>query len=271
MLIKNVVNMKKLRLLFSLFVIVNSYSSAYAFAEAGKPDLAETDFNKTFVGTINNKIDVVFSLKNKNGKLTGFYYYNKIGVEINLTGSINHSDVVLYELDYQNVKRAKITCQLLKNNFFGKWEDLSTGKLLPIQLKETNQSIPALPKTLIGNYKLAKEEGCNLTIEISKSKGAYYYHFKSTKRTLKGKVTFSRSLNEKVVYLNLNGIEWAENSGDISKEGPDDGKQIGYLPTIVEGLLSDNEIIIQNYGNAMNSYTKLGECSDEKYIHLKKY
>lgn len=264
--------MKKLRLLFSLFVIVSFYSSAHAFANVDEPDLPEVNFNKTFVGTINNKIDVVFSLKNKNGQLTGFYYYNKIGVEINLIGNINQGNVVLYELDYQNSKRAKITYRLLKNTFFGKWEDLSTGKILPLQLKETNQNIPGLPKSLIGSYKLAKEEGCNLTIEISKSKGAYYYHFKSTKRTLKGKVTFSRSLIEKVIYINLNGIEWAENSGDISKEGPDDeGKEIGSLPTIVEGLLSDNEIIIQNYGNAMNSYTKLGECSNEKYIHLKKY
>jgi hypothetical protein len=264
--------MNKLRLLFLLLVIVNSYSSTYAFAEADEPGLPENDFNRTFVGTINNKIDVVFSLKNKNGQLTGFYYYNKIGVEINLIGNINHGNVVLYELDYQNIKRAKITCQLLKNTFFGKWEDLSTGKLLPVQLKQTNQSIPLLPKTLIGTYRLAKEEGCNLTIEISKSKGGYYYHFKSTKRTLKGKVTFSRSLNEKVVYINLNGIEWAGYRGDISRLDPEDeGQKIENLPTTVEGLLSDNEIIIQNYGNAMNSYTKLGECSDEKYIHLKKY
>lgn len=264
--------MKKLCLLFSLLVIVISCSSAYAFANVDETGLVETDFNRTFVGTINNKTDVVFSLKNKNGQLKGFYYYNKIGVEINLIGNINQGNVVLYELDYQNSKRAKITCKLLKNTFFGKWEDLSTGKTLPLQLKETNQSVPGLPKSLIGSYKLAKEEGCNLTIGISKSKGAYYYHFKSTKRTLKGKVTFSRNLNEKVVYIHLNGIEWAENSGDISKEGPDDeGKEIGDLPTTVDGLLSDNEIIIQNYGNAMNSYTKLGECSDEKYIHLKKY
>lgn len=248
--------------LFFLFVIVIVAFSNLEKASASmcKTRSIESDFNKTFVGTINQKIDVVFSLKSINGKITGFYYYNKIGVEISLTGEVNNGNVVLYELDYQSIKRAKITGQLLKNTFYGKWEDLSTRKSFPIQLQISNKSIPPLPDTLIGIYKFANGSSCHLTIEISKSKGLYYYHFKSPVRALQGKVTFSRSLDENLVYINFNRIEWEENGGDIPKS----------LPTSVGGLLSDNEITIQNYGNAMNSYVKLGECSDEKYIQLKK-
>lgn len=257
-------------ILFFLLITISFNNFEKALAGVKHPALV--DFNKTFIGTLNNKIDVVFSLKNTNGKITGFYYYGKIGVEIKLTGSITDGNVLLYELDYQNIKKAKITGQVLKSIFSGQWEDLSTRKHFPIQLKETSKSIPPLPRAIAGTYKLNKETGCNLTIEISKSKGAYSYHFKSRTRTLKGKVTFIRSLEEKVVYINFNGIEWEDNRGDISRDGPDDEpKETEYLPTSVEGLLSDDEIIIQNYGNAMNSYTKLGECSDEKYIHLKKY
>ena len=39
------------------------------------------------------------------------------------------------------------------------------------------------------------------------------------------------------------------------------------LPQEISGELNENEIIIQNYGNAMNYYMKLGEC-DVKYLYL---
>lgn len=257
--------MKKL---FFLLVMMNFLIFDQAFASVEKDILAETDFNKTFVGTINNKINVVFSLKNTNGKITGFYYYDQIGVEINLTGTINNGNVVLYELDYQNIKKAKIIAQFLGNTFSGMWFDLSTKRSFPIQLKEINKSIPSLPKTLIGTYKSDSETPCVLTMKISKSKGEYYYHFKSTIRTLTGKVTFSRSLEENLLYISFNGIEWEDYSAEV---GPDDEpKETKYLPTVVDGLLSDNQIVIQNYGNSMNAYTKLAECGDVKYIYLKK-
>lgn len=257
--------MKKL---FFLFVMMNFLIFDQAFAGVEKKILVETDFDKTFVGTIDNKINVVFSLKNTNGIITGFYYYGKIGVEINLTGTINNGNVVLYELDYQNIKKAKITAQFLEDTFSGMWADLSTKRSFPIQLKEINKRIPSLPKLLIGTYKPDSETPCVLTIKISKSKGEYYYHFKSTIRTLTGKVTFNRSLEENLVYISFNGIEWEDYSGEV---GSDDGpKETEYLPIVVDGLLSDDKIVIQNYGNAMNAYTKLAECSDVKYIYLKK-
>lgn len=39
------------------------------------------------------------------------------------------------------------------------------------------------------------------------------------------------------------------------------------LPQDIVGVLYENEITIQNYGNAMNYYVQLGAC-DVKYIHL---
>lgn len=258
--------------LFFLIAMISFLNVEAALAILGKTILTETDFNRNFVGTINHKIDVVFSLKSKDGKINGFYYYNKIGVEILLTGSINNDgNVVLFELDDHNVKKAKITGQVLKNSFSGTWEDLSTKKTFPIQSQETPKSIPSLPNSLIGTYKFAGESNCRLTIQISKSKGSYYYNYKSTVRTLKGKVTFSRSLDENLVYINFNGIQWEENKGKISDDDLDaEPTETTNLPTYVSGLLSDNEINIQNYGNAINYYVKLGECSDEKFIQLEK-
>lgn len=229
------------------------------------------DFSKTFVGHFNNKIAVTFCLKNTNGKLSGFYYYNKVGIDIKLSGTVEKNVFVFYEFDFQNNKTAKITCVLNGNQLNGQWEQLSTKKTLPILLTKSNKTIPALPVGLLGTYKFSIPSGCKITLTINRLKGNFYYHMITTERNLKGKVTFSRSLDEKLNYINFHGIEWAESSGDVS-EGPDDDDRKPKQPTpaIVEGLLDDNEIIIQNYGNAMNYYTKLGECTDEKYIHLRK-
>lgn len=256
--------------LFFLVAFISILNVGKASDRIAKNSSTEVDFNKNFVGTINHKIDVVFSLKSINGKITGFYYYNKIGVEIKLTGTINNGELLLYELDDQNIKKAKITGKLLKNTLLGSWEDLSTKKNFPIQLQGSHKSIPSLPKNLVGTYTFDTESGCPLTIKISKINGGYVYHFKTAVRTLKGKVTFSRSLDEKLVYINFNGIEWEDNTGAINDDDLGvETKETMNLPTSVGGLLSEGEITIQNSGNSMNAYLKIGECS-EKYIQLKR-
>lgn len=228
------------------------------------------NFDSNYIGQLGRKTDVVFNLKHSNGKLSGFYYYEKIGIEIKLIGEISNGLAVIYELDYQNVKQAKITGKLTQNGFNGKWQSLSSKKVFPIQLKSASKPIPVLPNNLLGNYKVEEQNQCALSINITKNKGEYRYQFKSTTRTLNGKVTFSRSLDENLVYINFHGIEWDEDSGDVTKD--DDGESSSgndNLPTVVQGLLSDGEIAIQNTGNAMNRYVKIGECN-LKYIHLKK-
>lgn len=225
------------------------------------------NFNNVYTGTLNNKNEVVFSLKNTGGKLSGFYYYNKIGVEISLIGELASGTATIYELDYQGKKQAKITGQLSAQGFTGKWESLTARKVLPLKFKQTNKSIPNFPKNLVSTY-VTIENDCAISINISKIKNEYFYHFKSKARTLKGKVTFSRSLDENLVYINFNGIEWAENSGDVT-DGEENAPSKDYLPTVVQGLLNEGEIIIQNYGNALNRYVKLDDCG-EKYIHLKR-
>ena len=75
-------------------------------------------------------------------------------------------------------------------------------------------------------------------------------------------------LNEKKdgYYITFNNIEWSENEGALDDDGEQIDKEI-VLPTTVQGVLYKNEITIQNTGNAMNYYVKIGEC-DLKFIHL---
>lgn len=228
------------------------------------------NFNANYIGKLGTKTNVVFNLKNSNGKLSGFYYYEKIGTEIKLVGEITNGLAIIYELDYQNIMQAKITGKLTQSGFSGTWESLSSKKVFPIQLKSTSKPIPTLPNNLAGSYKVEEQNKCPLSISITKSKGEYRYQFKSATRSLNGKVTFSRSLDENLVYIDFHGIEWDEDSGDVTN---DDDEESSWgndnLPTVVQGLLSDGEIAIQNTGNAMNRYVKIGEC-DLKYIHLKR-
>lgn len=228
------------------------------------------DFNSTFTGKLGSKTDVVFSLQNTKGKLSGFYYYENIGTEIRLSGEVINGIAIIYELDYQNLKKAKITGRFTQSGFNGKWESLSSKKVYPVQLTPTGKTIPMLPNYLIGNYQVDEQDKCALSMIISKSKGEYHYHFKSSTRNINGKVTFSRSLDEKLVYINFHGIDWDEDSGDVTKSDDEESSSKNdSLPTVVQGLLSDGGVVIQNTGNAMNRYVKIAEC-DLKYIHLKR-
>ena len=77
-------------------------------------------------------------------------------------------------------------------------------------------------------------------------------------------------LNERKDGYNITfeNIEWSEYLGAIDPEGETSEEDLP-LPQDIGGVLYKNEITIQNYGNAMNYYVKLGEC-DVKYIHLVK-
>ncbi|KAA1244027.1 hypothetical protein [Aquimarina sp. RZ0] len=94
--------------------------------------------------------------------------------------------------------------------------------------------------TLEKSYVLASKSPCQLQITLKGNQ----YHIKTTKREQKG--TFSIK------------------EGEITFR-----KLLGDDPKIeIQGTYTENEITIQNYGNAMNSFTLLEECGDQKYLRL---
>ena len=115
-------------------------------------------------------------------------------------------------------------------------------------------------------------EGCDISIIISKIKNDYQYILKTNTRNLKGKATYSKDdSGEK--YITLEGIPWDEYEGDISNEEENDsvsdskrGKELE-IPVGIGALYVKDPLTIQNYGNAMNYYTKISECG-LKYIQL---
>lgn len=244
-------------------------------AGAAKRELPATESTKakgfgrkTFLGQINEKLKVVFQLQEANDEVSGTYFYEKTGLEIPVEGVLHDNALVLYELDYNRTKTAKITGTLNQREFSGTWESLTSPKTFPITLSETDKKVKPLPAAMEGVYK-NDGSGCVMTLEIRRVRGEYQYILQTSQRELKGKITFYRSLDETSNYINLEGIQWAENNGDVSNEEEPDAQKDLPLPTGIEGVLDEGEITIQNSGNAMNSYLKLQEC-DEKYIHFKK-
>ncbi|WP_343696008.1 hypothetical protein [Flavobacterium sp.] len=127
-----------------------------------------------------------------------------------------------------------------------------------------------------GIYETQAEENnsddCAISLKMTKTKDGYSYFLKTKTRQLKGIATFTtEESGEK--YLVLEGIKWDEYEGDISHE-EEENDSIASLEKpeleipvgITAGYVKDT-LTIQNYGNSMNSYTKLSECG-RKYIRL---
>lgn len=124
-------------------------------------------------------------------------------------------------------------------------------------------------ESIEGIYKTAE---CDISLEITKIKNEYQYFLKTNIRMLKGKATFSKNESGEK-YLVLEGIQWDEYEGDISNEEENDSvtdskpKPELEIPVGIDASYVKDTLTIQNYGNSMNSYTKISECG-LKYIQL---
>ena len=120
-----------------------------------------------------------------------------------------------------------------------------------------------------GIYKTAE---CDISVEITKTKEGYEYFLKTNACKVKGKATFSKNESGEK-YLVLEGIKWDEYEGDISDQKETDSVSDSKpepeleIPVGISAGYAKDTLKIQNYGNSMNSYTKISECG-LKYIQL---
>jgi hypothetical protein len=129
-------------------------------------------------------------------------------------------------------------------------------------------------ESIEGLYKTQQDpnstDECEISLEIAKIKSDYVYFLKTKLRKVKGKATFSTNESGEK-YIVLEGIKWDDYEGDISNEDEtdsiSDSKEALEIPVGIDASYVKDTITIQNYGNAMNSYTKISECG-RKYIQL---
>lgn len=119
-------------------------------------------------------------------------------------------------------------------------------------------------------------EECDIYLKITKDKNGYVYFLKTNTRKVKGKAAFStQESGEK--YLTLEGIKWDDYEGDISNKEENDSisepktpaEEIE-IPIGIDANYVKDTLTIQNYGNSMNSYTKLSECGLKYILLIKK-
>lgn len=107
---------------------------------------------------------------------------------------------------------------------------------------------------------------CKINLTLFYTTNQLKYKLKTNTRELSDNATLQLNEEKNGYYITFENIEWSEYLGAIDEEGNSSEENLS-LPQEVEGVLYKNEITIQNAGNAMNYYVKIGEC-DVKYIHL---
>jgi len=141
-------------------------------------------------------------------------------------------------------------------------------KTVKLKVNEDKESIEGLYET---QPDPDSAEECTISVEIAKTANGYTYILKTKLRQLKGIASLTTNESgEKIIVLE--GIEWDEYEGDVSREEDNDSisdteSKEPEIPVGIGASYTKDTLNIQNYGNAMNSYTKISECG-RKYIQL---
>jgi len=81
------------------------------------------DFIKTYAGKIDNKYPLHIKLNSDNGKINGAYFYDKVGADLEITGTIsNDSIIILNEFDQKGNQTGLWNGKLInENKISGTW------------------------------------------------------------------------------------------------------------------------------------------------------
>ena len=134
--------------------------------------------------------------------------------------------------------------------------------------EDADESVSKSKDEIEGTYTYSGD--CDISLILSKTKKDYLYILQTNIRILKGRATYTTSsTGEK--YITLEGIQWDEYEGDSTKEDGSaensEAKKELEIPVGIDALYVKDTLTIQNYGNAMNYYTKISECG-LKFIQL---
>lgn len=117
----------------------NSSESANANSAANATDTLPSSFFRKYSGTIGD-LPIVIDLSRSNEKITGSYYYTKIGVPITLEGSIKKDG----SFEINEYGNGSVTGTLegiipAKGGISGSWKNANENKTLPLSLTEITE------------------------------------------------------------------------------------------------------------------------------------
>jgi len=119
------------------------------------------DFIKTFEGKINNKFPITFKITSNNGQISGTYFYNKVGKDLKLKGSIDkEGNINLTEYDEKGNATGLFKGSTKNNNKIeGSWSKPNGSSSMPFYLIESNTSYNTAQKESQDNATPASFKG----------------------------------------------------------------------------------------------------------------
>ncbi|WP_140595405.1 hypothetical protein [Aquimarina algicola] len=129
----------------------------------------------------------------------------------------------------------------------------------------------AIKNMLLGTWKAIRQHGdmnsdwaeggeCYISLRIEEKNDIFLYHFTSHLRTMSDTLSITHYDHE--IVLTFEGIEWAYQDENVTDSPKPSNITATFNP-------SEEHFVIQNDGNAMNDYRKLGEGC-EKYLFFEK-
>lgn len=197
------------------------------------------DFIRTYEGKINNQYPITFKITSNNGQVSGTYFYNSVGKDLQLKGTIdNNGNINLTEYDAKG-NMTGIFKGNIKNNskIEGQWSKPNGSSTMPFFLIESNAS-----------YNTAQQQSQNSVPSI----------------TFKGKWSSEGGMNNEGIMEMV--LEQKGNSivGTFKYEDYNNNYQSGIIN--VNGTLQGNKANIQIIDNNGRNIGKAAISKDGKNL-----
>ncbi len=119
------------------------YNSKQMFVNHAEENIVanENIWSKSFDGLIDGKYQIYMRLNNKNGTLSGYYFYKSAGKDLQLRGKISENgEVHVKEINSKDKTTGIFTGELKKNLFKGTWENADRTKKFSFSLEKKTYS-----------------------------------------------------------------------------------------------------------------------------------
>lgn len=216
---------------------------------------------KNYKGLLGKDKEIVMHVFKDSDKVLGWYFYQTIGYNISLQGTQtgNHFQITEY---IATTPKGTFDLNIQRDGSLKGFYTSVDSKRYPVILEPMTKEIVEIPENLEGRYiyKNPSEDKCVLELNITKKNLEYFYNFKINGKPNTGKLYIYRDSDEQNIYLNFSKLKVYTTDYINDKE-----KENWY----VEALFDGDKIVIQNYGNAMNPYLVIPDCT-KKYLYLKR-
>lgn len=105
--------------------------------ESGAGEQSSASFSGVYEGAIRNDLSIVFSADEKDGKVSGSYFYQRTGIDISVSGTCENNSVSIREFDAKGKETGSFTGSLFNNgdSMAGTWKNADGSRSFPFWLR----------------------------------------------------------------------------------------------------------------------------------------